>query len=59
MGASDVTSADVADPRAGLTLDELAAFIEKARERGVPGDAHPTAVIKLGSSRIKKIQIKG
>lgn len=59
MGADDVTSADIADPKAGATLDELAAFVEKAKARGVPGDARPTAVVKVGSTRIKKIQVKG
>jgi hypothetical protein len=27
----------------GATLDELAAFVADMRERGAPGDAHPTA----------------
>jgi hypothetical protein len=43
----------------GMTLDELALFIEEAKAAGVPGEARPTAVVKLGSARIKKIQIKG
>lgn len=59
MGTDDVTSADIADPKQGATLDELAAFIEKARARGVPGDARPTAVVKIRSTCIKKLHVKG
>ena len=42
-----------------LTLDELAAFIEEAKTAGVPGETRPSAVTKIGSGRVKKLQIKG
>ena len=45
--------------RDGMTLDELAAFIEEARTSGVPGGAKPMAVVKFGTSKIKRIEVKG
>lgn len=49
---------DAAD-KAGMTLDELAAFVAAARAAGLPGDARVSADIKIGSARIKRIQVKG
>jgi hypothetical protein len=51
-------AANAAD-KSGMTLDELAAFVEAARSSGIPGDAQVTAVVKIGSARVKKIEIKG
>lgn len=53
------TKSHDADDKRGMTLDEIAAWVEEARELGIPGDARPTAVVKLGSARIKKLEVKG
>lgn len=45
--------------RDGMTLDEIGAWVQEAMRLGIPGDARPTAVIKIGSARIKKIEVKG
>lgn len=43
----------------GMTLDEIIAWAEDAKKAGIPGDARVTAVIKIGSARVKKIEVKG
>jgi hypothetical protein len=43
----------------GMTLDEIGAFVQDAMRLGIPGDARVTAIIKLGSARVKKIEVKG
>lgn len=43
----------------GMTLDELAAFVQEAMRLNIPGDARPTAIVKIGSTRIKRIEVKG
>jgi hypothetical protein len=45
--------------KGGMTLDEVAAWVEEARRLGIPSDARPTAVVKMGSARIKKLEVKG
>lgn len=45
--------------RDGMTLDELAKWVQDAMRLGIPGDARPTAIVKIGSARIKKIEVKG
>lgn len=42
----------------GMTLDELASWIQDAMRLGIPGDARPTATVKIGG-RIKRIEVKG
>ncbi|WP_165975225.1 hypothetical protein [Actinomadura rubrisoli] len=49
---------DAADPKHGMTLDELAAFIQEAMRAEIPGDTivHSTATWR---SSIKRIEVKG
>lgn len=48
---------DAADPKVGMTLDEIAAWVEEMRRVGIAGDALPSAVIKIGSGRIKRLKV--
>ncbi|MFF5261340.1 hypothetical protein ACFY4C_20550 [Actinomadura viridis] len=50
--------AEAADVKTGMTVAELLAWAQEAAAQGL-GDAHPTAVIKIGSARIKRIEVKG
>ena len=43
----------------GMTLDEIASWVQEAMRLGIPGDTRVTAVIQIGSARIKKIEVKG
>lgn len=43
----------------GMTLDEVASWVQEAMRLGIPGDARVTAVIKIGSARVKKIEVRG
>jgi hypothetical protein len=43
----------------GMTLDEIASWVQEAMRLGIPGDARPIAVIKFGSARVKKLEVKG
>ena len=43
----------------GMTLDEIAMWVQEAMRLGIPGDSRPTAVVKIGSARIKKIKVEG
>ena len=43
----------------GMTLDEIAKWVQEAMRLEIPGDSRVTAVIKIGSARIKKIEVKG
>jgi hypothetical protein len=43
----------------GMTLDEVGAFVQEAMRLGIPGDARVTAIVKIGSARVKKIEVKG
>lgn len=46
------------DPKRGMTLDELAAFVQEAMGEEIPGDT----VVKMTAtwrSSIKKIEVKG
>lgn len=43
----------------GMTLDEIAKWVQEAMRLGIPGDARPMAIVKIGSARIKKIQVEG
>ena len=45
--------------RDGMTLDEIIAWAEDAKQAGIPGDARATAIVKIGSARVKKIEVKG
>ena len=46
-----------ADPKTGMTVDELLACAQALKDAGF-GDAYPSAVIKVGSGRIKRIEVK-
>lgn len=59
MPTKRIFGTEATDPKLGMTLDELAAWLEEAKRYGVPGDATPTAVIKIGSGRVKKIKVEG
>jgi len=53
------TSDEPAD-KDGMTLSELYDWAANAMTvLLIPGDAKPTVVIKFGSGRIKKIEVKG
>jgi hypothetical protein len=43
----------------GMTLDEIGAFVQEAMRLGIPGDSRVTAIVKIGSARVKKIEVKG
>lgn len=44
--------------KGGMTLDELAAWIQDARRRGVAGNARPRVVV-TNSGCIKKVEAAG
>lgn len=41
MATDKTTHAQAADTRAGMTLDELRAFLDEAGREGMPGDTVP------------------
>ncbi|MFG2001716.1 hypothetical protein ACGFNU_21450 [Spirillospora sp. NPDC048911] len=58
MSTEKTTTAEAADPKHGMTLDELAAFVEEARGAEIPG----TTIVKATAtwrSSIKKLEVKG
>lgn len=44
-----------ADPKAGMTLDEVEAFVEEARKVGIPGDA----AVRANRIKLKLLMVKG
>lgn len=48
-------TADATDPKAGMTLDELAAFVQRCMKLGQPGDTPIRAVLGWGG-QIKTIR---
>lgn len=50
--------AEAADPKTGMTVSEILAWAQEAVEQGL-GEAYPTAIVKIGSARVKKIEVKG
>ncbi|GAA0969886.1 hypothetical protein GCM10009555_017800 [Acrocarpospora macrocephala] len=50
--------ADATDPKRGMTLDEMAAFVQEAMRAEVPGDT-PVKIRVNWSSGIKRLEIKG
>ena len=42
----------------GMTLDEIAKWVQDAMRLGIPGDARPTAVVKIGG-KVKRIEVRG
>lgn len=42
----------------GMTLDEIAKWVQDAMRLEIPGDSRPTVSIKFGA-QIKKIEVKG
>ncbi|MEV0584084.1 hypothetical protein [Nonomuraea sp. NPDC050310] len=49
--------ADASDPKQGMTLDELAAFVQEAHRAGVPGDARIQVRVNF-SGGIKKLETR-
>lgn len=50
--------AEAADPKHGMTLDELAAFVQKALREDVPG--HTTVkIVATWRGTIKRTEVKG
>lgn len=47
-----------ADDKNGMTLDELASFVQAAMKDGVPGDARPKVVTTGFSARIRKLRVE-
>lgn len=52
------TKTGEASDKRGMTLDELASWVQEAMRLGIPGDARPTAVVKIGG-KIKRIEVRG
>lgn len=50
--------AEAADTKRGMTLDELAAFVQAAHRAEIPGDAVVKVVVNLRSG-IKRAEAKG
>lgn len=50
-----MVQADAGDPKAGMTLDELAAYVQEAFRVGVPGDArvHVRVNMRGGIKRVE------
>ncbi|MFI7125973.1 hypothetical protein ACIBQ1_09785 [Nonomuraea sp. NPDC050153] len=49
--------ADAADPKLGMTLDELAAYVDEARNAEVPGGAHLHVRVNMRGG-IKTVETK-
>jgi hypothetical protein len=49
--------ADASDPKVGLTLDELAAFVEEARRDAIPGGTTIKARVNVRGG-IKRVETK-
>lgn len=45
------------DPKQGMTLDELAAFVENARSHSIPGDARLNVRVNMRGG-IKRIETR-
>lgn len=57
---STTSTSDGPADKDGMTLAELYDWVANATSvLMIPGDAKPTVVIKIGSGRIKKIEVKG
>lgn len=56
MSTAKTTSAEAADPKHGMTLDELAAFVAEARRAEIPGGTTVKATATWRSS-IKKLDV--
>lgn len=52
-----VVKAEAADPKLGMTLDELAAYVEEARRAEVPGGARLYVRVNLKGG-IKRVETK-
>lgn len=52
-----VVKAEAADPKLGMTLDELASYVEEARRAEVPGSAHVYVRVNLKGG-IKRAETK-
>jgi len=50
-------SAEADDPKAGMTLDELAEFVEQARQHDIPGATHLHVRVNMRGG-IKRIETK-
>lgn len=49
---------DAADPKHGMTLDELAGFVQQAMRSGVPG-ATTVRIVSTWRSSIKRAEVTG
>lgn len=49
-----ITRQQAADQKAGMTLDELGSFVQRALKAGVPGD-RPVTVDMSWRSRLQKV----
>lgn len=50
-------SAEADDPKAGMTLDELAEFVEQARQHGTPDDTRPRVRVTMRGG-IRRIETR-
>ncbi|MBT2213512.1 hypothetical protein [Actinomadura sp. NEAU-AAG7] len=58
MTTEKTVKAAAEDRRHGMTLDELAAFVQEAMREEIPGDATVT-VIATWRSTIRKVEVTG
>ena len=58
MATMRALTAEAAD-RGAMTLDEILAWAQKAKEIGIPGDARPTGSVKLGLAQVKWLHVEG
>ncbi|MEU9887949.1 hypothetical protein [Sphaerisporangium sp. NPDC051011] len=57
MTISTNVASTATDPKTGMTLDELAAFVQEAMRAGVPGD-RPVKVVANMRGGIKKVETR-
>lgn len=57
-GTRHTITAEAADPRAGMTLEEVMQFLVKAGEAGIPRSA-PVKVNTGWRSQVRKIEVTG
>jgi hypothetical protein len=57
MTTTRTVKVDAADPKLGMSLDELAAFVDEARQENVPGDTIPKVRVNVRGG-IKRLETK-